>query len=160
MNIQITGLSKIYPNGHAAIKDVNLRIGSGMFGLLGPNGAGKTTMFRMIIGKEKPGGPSSQAIDRLGLRLGERARLQALLLEGRLVGRDLRAEHAADPCRRGYLPSRLVSSSTPRWDSRRLISRKERGTFSTIRISSGIQPIVKWAIGRRFRPRKELRPCR
>lgn len=49
MNIEITGLSKIYPNGHAAIKDVNLEIGSGMFGLLGPNGAGKSSFMRILV---------------------------------------------------------------------------------------------------------------
>ena len=53
MNIQITGLSKIYPNGHAAIKDVNLEIGSGMFGLLGPNGAGKSTFMRIVVTLQK-----------------------------------------------------------------------------------------------------------
>lgn len=53
MNIQITGLSKIYPNGHAAIKDVNLEIGSGMFGLLGPNGAGKSSFMRILVTLQK-----------------------------------------------------------------------------------------------------------
>src|SRR3989337_4468023 len=53
MNIEITGLSKIYPNGHAAIKDVNLEIGSGMFGLLGPNGAGKSTFMRILVTLQK-----------------------------------------------------------------------------------------------------------
>ena len=49
MNIEIKGLSKIYPNGHAAIRDVNLEIGSGMFGLLGPNGAGKSSLMRILV---------------------------------------------------------------------------------------------------------------
>ena len=53
MNIQITGLSKIYPNGHAALKDVNLAIGSGMFGLLGPNGAGKSSFMRILVTLQK-----------------------------------------------------------------------------------------------------------
>ncbi len=42
-------MSKIYPNGHAAINDVNLEIGSGMFGLLGPNGAGKSSLMRILV---------------------------------------------------------------------------------------------------------------
>ncbi|MGH9857696.1 MAG: ABC transporter ATP-binding protein, partial [Acidobacteriota bacterium] len=37
--LTIEGLSKTYPNGVQALKDVNLRIPTGMFGLLGPNGA-------------------------------------------------------------------------------------------------------------------------
>lgn len=53
MNIQITGLSKRYPNGHAAIKDMNLEIGSGMFGLLGPNGAGKSSFMRILVTAQK-----------------------------------------------------------------------------------------------------------
>jgi len=53
MNIEITGLSKIYPNGHAAILNVNLEIGSGMFGLLGPNGAGKSTFMRVLVALQK-----------------------------------------------------------------------------------------------------------
>jgi ABC-type multidrug transport system ATPase subunit len=53
MNIEITGLTKIYGNGHAAIKDVNLEIGSGMFGLLGPNGAGKSSFMRVLVTVQK-----------------------------------------------------------------------------------------------------------
>ena len=49
MKIEIKGLSKVYPNGHAAIKDINLEIGSGMFGLLGPNGAGKSSFMRILV---------------------------------------------------------------------------------------------------------------
>jgi ABC-2 type transport system ATP-binding protein len=49
MNIEIRGLSKIYPNGHAAIRNVDLDIGSGMFGLLGPNGAGKSSFMRTLV---------------------------------------------------------------------------------------------------------------
>ncbi len=53
MNIEISGLCKIYPNGHAAVKDVNLTIGSGMFGLLGPNGAGKSSFMRILVTVQK-----------------------------------------------------------------------------------------------------------
>lgn len=53
MDIKITGLSKVYPNGHAAVKDVNLEIESGMFGLLGPNGAGKSSFMRILVTVQK-----------------------------------------------------------------------------------------------------------
>jgi ABC-type multidrug transport system ATPase subunit len=53
MNIEITDLSKIYPNGHAAIRNMNLEIGSGMFGLLGPNGAGKSSFMRVLVTVQK-----------------------------------------------------------------------------------------------------------
>jgi ABC-type multidrug transport system ATPase subunit len=48
MELKIEGLSKRYPNGVQALKDVTLTIGAGMFGLLGPNGAGKSTLMRTL----------------------------------------------------------------------------------------------------------------
>lgn len=56
MNIEIKGLSKIYPNGHAAIQNIHLEIGSGMFGLLGPNGAGKSSLMRILVTIQKATG--------------------------------------------------------------------------------------------------------
>ena len=44
----IRGLSKRYPSGVQALRDVSLTIRTGMFGLLGPNGAGKTTLMRIL----------------------------------------------------------------------------------------------------------------
>jgi ABC-2 type transport system ATP-binding protein len=46
--LRIENLSKTYPNGVHALKDVSLEIPRGMFGLLGPNGAGKSTLMRTI----------------------------------------------------------------------------------------------------------------
>ncbi|WP_281541937.1 ABC transporter ATP-binding protein [Maribacter aestuarii] len=46
--LSIANLNKTYPNGTQALNDVNLEIGTGMFGLLGPNGAGKSTLMRTI----------------------------------------------------------------------------------------------------------------
>src|SRR5277367_6908337 len=48
MELVIRNLSKRYPAGIQALKDVSLTIPSGMFGLLGPNGAGKSTLMRTI----------------------------------------------------------------------------------------------------------------
>ncbi len=48
MQLQISGLSKRYPNGTQALQDVSLSIPQGMFGLLGPNGAGKSTLMRTL----------------------------------------------------------------------------------------------------------------
>jgi len=48
MNLKITDLSKTYSNGLKALSNVNIEIGSGMFGLLGPNGAGKSSLMRTI----------------------------------------------------------------------------------------------------------------
>ncbi len=62
MELQIKNLSKIYHNGHQALKDVNLTIQEGMFGLLGPNGAGKSTLMRILVTLQEPG-PGEVTID-------------------------------------------------------------------------------------------------
>jgi ABC-2 type transport system ATP-binding protein len=49
--VTITGLTKTYASGHAALKCVDLDIEKGeIFALLGPNGAGKTTLISIICG--------------------------------------------------------------------------------------------------------------
>jgi len=48
MKLTISNLSKTYSNGLKALNNINLEIGSGMFGLLGPNGAGKSSLMRTI----------------------------------------------------------------------------------------------------------------
>src|SRR5690348_7934130 len=52
--LTITELSKTYPNGVRALKNVSLTVGSGMFGLLGPNGAGKSSLMRTIAALQDP----------------------------------------------------------------------------------------------------------
>jgi ABC-type multidrug transport system ATPase subunit len=54
MQISIKKLSKQYPGGKYALKEVDLEIGNGMFGLLGPNGAGKTTLMRILVTMLEP----------------------------------------------------------------------------------------------------------
>ena len=54
--IEITNLSKTYPGDVRALRGINLKIGSGMFGLVGPNGAGKTTLMRILAGLIAPTG--------------------------------------------------------------------------------------------------------
>ena len=46
--IEAQGLGHTYKGGHVALDDVNLKLGTGLFGLLGPNGAGKSTLMRII----------------------------------------------------------------------------------------------------------------
>jgi ABC-2 type transport system ATP-binding protein len=52
--LTISGLSKTYPNGVRALKNVSLSIGNNMFGLLGPNGAGKSTLMRTVATLQDP----------------------------------------------------------------------------------------------------------
>jgi len=72
MELHIRDVSKSYPNGVQALKNVSLTIPAGMYGLLGPNGAGKSTLMRILATLQEPDsgtihlGPSAssgQAID-------------------------------------------------------------------------------------------------
>lgn len=54
MAVTISGLSKTYPNGVKALKNISLSIGNNMFGLVGPNGAGKSTLMRTIATLQDP----------------------------------------------------------------------------------------------------------
>lgn len=54
MSLTIRGLSKTYPNGVKALKNLSLNIGNHMFGLLGPNGAGKSTLMRTVATLQDP----------------------------------------------------------------------------------------------------------
>ena len=46
--IEAKGLGHTYKGGHTALDEVDLALGTGLFGLLGPNGAGKSTLMRII----------------------------------------------------------------------------------------------------------------
>src|SRR4051812_33282282 len=73
MHLAIRGVSKTYPNGVRALRDITLDIPAGMFGLLGANGAGKSTLMRTIATLQEPdagsitlgvrGAPAEQPID-------------------------------------------------------------------------------------------------
>lgn len=54
MALTITGLSKTYPNGVKALKNLSLSIGNSMFGLVGPNGAGKSSLMRTVATLQDP----------------------------------------------------------------------------------------------------------
>lgn len=63
MELQIRSISKTYPNGVRALKDVTLTIPVGMYGLLGPNGAGKSTLMRILATLQEPDEGSVQLGD-------------------------------------------------------------------------------------------------
>ena len=63
MELQIRGVSKAYPNGVRALKDVSLTIPAGMYGLLGPNGAGKSTLMRILATLQEADSGTATLVD-------------------------------------------------------------------------------------------------
>src|SRR6187402_2796557 len=52
--IVLDGVTKVFPDGYEAVKDVSLEVGDGEFMILvGPSGCGKSTALRMIAGLEE-----------------------------------------------------------------------------------------------------------
>jgi ABC-type multidrug transport system ATPase subunit len=58
--LNIKELTKTYPSGVQALKQVSLEIPRGMFGLLGPNGAGKTTLMKILATLLEPDGGTAE----------------------------------------------------------------------------------------------------
>lgn len=54
--IGIENLVKTYAGNIHALRAINLKIETGLFGLVGPNGAGKTTLMRILAGLLRPTG--------------------------------------------------------------------------------------------------------
>jgi len=53
--ITITGVTKIYPTGTPALRNLNLHINAGDFvSIVGQSGTGKTTLVKMLIAEERP----------------------------------------------------------------------------------------------------------
>ena len=53
--IHVVGLSKAYPTGTVALRNIDLHVAPGEFvGLLGPSGAGKSTLLRCVNGLVRP----------------------------------------------------------------------------------------------------------
>jgi len=56
-SIALEHVEKRYPNGHAAVRGVDLQIADGEFlVLVGPSGCGKSTLLRLVAGLETPSG--------------------------------------------------------------------------------------------------------
>jgi multiple sugar transport system ATP-binding protein len=53
-DISVRSVTKVYPNGHEAVSDVDLDVADGEFVVLvGPSGCGKSTLLRLVAGLEE-----------------------------------------------------------------------------------------------------------
>ncbi|MDE3010415.1 MAG: ATP-binding cassette domain-containing protein [Pseudomonadota bacterium] len=81
--IEISGVSRRYPDGREALRGVNLNVATGeMLFLGGPSGAGKTTLLRLVAGIDRP----SRGSIRLNGQELTRLRLPALEALRRKIG--------------------------------------------------------------------------
>jgi multiple sugar transport system ATP-binding protein len=54
-SIRLEDVEMVYPNGHAAVRGINLEVADGEFVVLvGPSGCGKSTLLRIVAGLETP----------------------------------------------------------------------------------------------------------
>ena len=78
--VQLTGISKVYPGGIAAVREVSLTVAPGQtLALLGPNGAGKTTTIRTILGLVRPTVGTVRVFGRDPLDVATRLRIGTML---------------------------------------------------------------------------------
>lgn len=73
--IEIENLVKTYAGDIHALRAIDLKIETGLFGLVGPNGAGKTTLMRTLAGLLRP---TSGAVHVLGHDIATAAGKQAV----------------------------------------------------------------------------------
>src|SRR5260370_34876457 len=54
-SVQLEHISKVYPGGVQAVRDLTLQVADGeLIVLVGPSGCGKTTTLRLIAGLDEP----------------------------------------------------------------------------------------------------------
>jgi multiple sugar transport system ATP-binding protein len=80
--VEVRNLVKLFPNGVAAVNDINIKTADGEFlVLLGPSGCGKSTLLRMLGGLEKPTSGEILIGDRVVNHLPPRARHIAMVFQ-------------------------------------------------------------------------------
>jgi multiple sugar transport system ATP-binding protein len=80
--IVLEGISKVFPGGVYAVRDIDLTIDSGEFMVLvGPSGCGKSTLLRMIAGLEDTSGGAILIGDRNVTNLAPRERDIAMVFQ-------------------------------------------------------------------------------
>jgi multiple sugar transport system ATP-binding protein len=80
--IVLDGITKRFPDGTMAVRDLDLEIGDGEFLILvGPSGSGKTTALRMVVGLEEVTGGTIKIGDRVVNELPPRERNIAMVFQ-------------------------------------------------------------------------------
>jgi cell division transport system ATP-binding protein len=88
--IVFNNVSKVYPNGTRALKNVDLEINDGEFVfIVGASGAGKTTLTKLLLCEEKPSG-GRILIDKFNLSRMSRFRIPKLRRTLGIVFQDFR----------------------------------------------------------------------
>lgn len=88
--IEFNNVSKVYPNGTKALKNVNLEISDGEFVfIVGASGAGKTTLTKLLLCEERPSGGRIM-IDQFNLSRMSRFKIPKLRRKLGIVFQDFR----------------------------------------------------------------------
>jgi multiple sugar transport system ATP-binding protein len=81
-SISIEHVSKVYPNGFEAVKDLNIDVEEGEFMVIvGPSGCGKTTALRMVAGLEEISSGTLRIGDRVANHLTSKERDIAMVFQ-------------------------------------------------------------------------------
>lgn len=80
--IQLINISKIFPDGTEAVKDISLTVGDGeFFILLGPSGCGKSTLLNIIVGLDSVSSGEVRVNGRVINHLDPRERNMAMVFQ-------------------------------------------------------------------------------
>jgi multiple sugar transport system ATP-binding protein len=81
-SISIEGVSKVYPNGFNAVRELSLDVAEGEFMVMvGPSGCGKTTALRMVAGLEEITSGTLRIGDRVANHLTSKERDVAMVFQ-------------------------------------------------------------------------------
>jgi NitT/TauT family transport system ATP-binding protein len=115
--IRLTGVTKQFPGGYTALKDVDLEVGAGRFvALVGPSGCGKSTTLSLIAGLEAPTAGKvfvrEQEVDGVGDGIGFLFQRDALLPWKTVF------DNVALPLQLRRRPAKEVATRADEWISR------------------------------------------
>src|SRR3954453_22160724 len=95
--IALERVSKVFPDGTAAVADIDLRIHDGeFFVLVGPSGSGKSTLLRLVAGLEELTNGTIRIGDRVVNDVAPAARDVAMVFETAALYPHMDVEHNLD----------------------------------------------------------------